>query len=264
MEIFFQISWRRDSSEGGSCTSTTVANSNLIGNGYLTCQYGCSGTVSSLAYKCTDFSISDNWSFGENRVFYNFTSKQVLTIGYSGCCWINDDSWNISTTFSTLPRTDIGLINSTPRAIISPLIRVQEGCNHTITIPVTDPDNDIVKCRWAESSECADFCDGTGIPGAVLDSDTCTIRYQASDGTGYKAVALMIEDFTASSQSPLSSVALQFIVYVFTSSQPCSASPVFIPPTIEEDACIAVPPGEIFHTQIKANSSSSNTSISEI
>ena len=266
MEIFFQISWRRDSSEGGSCTRTTVANSNLIGNGYLTCQYGCSGTVSSLAYKCTDFSISDNWSFGENRVFYNFTSEQVLTIGYSSyCCWVQSFGyWNISTTFSMLPRTDIGVINSTPRAIISPLIRVQEGCNHTITIPVTDPDNDIVKCRWAESSECADFCDGTGIPGAVLDSDTCTIRYQASDGTGYKAVALMIEDFTACSQSPLSSVALQFIVYVFTSSQPCSASPVFIPPTIEEDACIAVPPGEIFHTQIKANSSSSNTSISEI
>ena len=268
MEIFFQISWRRDFFSGDDfCTSTTVANGNLIGRGSLTCQYGCSGTVSSLVYKCTDFSISDNWSFGENRVFYNFTSEQVLTIGYSGCCWINpfdSRSWNISTTFSTLPRTDTGIINSTPRAITSPLIRVQEGCNHTITIPVTDPDNDIVKCRWAMSSECARFCDGTGIPGAVLDSDTCTIRYQASDGTGYKAVALMIEDFTASSRCPLSSVALQFIVYVFNSSQPCSASPMFIPSTIEEDACTAVPPGETFHTQIKANSSSSNTSISEI
>ena len=268
MEMFFQISWRRDSfGADGFCTSTTVANGNLIGVGSLTCQYGCSGTVSSLAYKCTDFSISDNWSFGENRVFYNFTSEQVLTIGYSSCCWINpfgSRSWNISTTFSTLPRTDIGLINSTPRAITSPVIRVQEGCNHTITIPVTDPDNDIVKCRWAESSECADFCDGTGIPGAVLDSDTCTIRYQASDGTGYKAIALMIEDFTACSQSPLSSVALQFIIYVFTSSQLCSASPVFIPPTIEEDNCITIPPGETFHTQIKANSFSSSTSISEI
>ena len=266
MEIFFQISWRRDFFSGdGFCTSTTVANGNLIGYGSLTCQYGCSGTVSNLAYKCTDFSISENWSFGENRVFYNFTSEPVLTIGSSSCCWIYSfGSWNLSTTFSTLPRTDTGVINSTPRAITSPLIRVQEGCNYTITIPVTDPDNDIVKCRWAESSECADFCDGTGIPGAVLDSDTCTIMYQASDGTGYKAVALMIEDFTASSQSPLSSVALQFIVYVFNSSQPCSASPVFIPPTIEEDACIAVPPGETFYTQIKANSSSSNISISEI
>ena len=117
MEIFFQISWRRDSIEGGSCTSTTVANGNLIGSGSLTCQYGCSGTVSSLAYKCTDFSISENWSFGENRVLYNFTSEPVLTIGSSSCCWINHDSWNISTTFSTLPRTDTGIINSTPRAI---------------------------------------------------------------------------------------------------------------------------------------------------
>ena len=72
MEIFFHISWRRNSGEGGGCTDTTVANGNLIGSGSLSCQYGCSGTVSSLAYKCTDYSISENWSFGENRINYAF------------------------------------------------------------------------------------------------------------------------------------------------------------------------------------------------
>ena len=49
-------------------------------------------------------------------------------------------------------------------------------------------------------------------------------------------------------KSSLSSVALQFVIYVFNSIQPCSASPTFIPPTIEGDTCIAVPPGETFHT----------------
>ena len=264
MEIFFHISWRRNSGEGGGCTDTTVANGNLIGSGSLSCQYGCSGTVSSLAYKCTDYSISENWSFGENRINYAFPSEPFLTIGFSSCCWISpfSSSWNLSSTFSMIPRNDTGEINSTPRAITSPVIRVQEGCNHTIIVPVTDPDKDIIRCRWAKNSECGQICDA--IPGAVLDSQSCTIKYEANKGTGYKAVTLMIEDFTSNSLSPLSSVALQFLVFVSSSNQPCSTTPVFLPPTIREDSCIAVPPGEMFFTQIIADSLSHDVSISEI
>ena len=38
------------------------------------------------------------------------------------------------------------------------------SCDHTIRIPVTDPDNDIVRCRWAVGQ---DECDGicNGFPG---------------------------------------------------------------------------------------------------
>ena len=90
MEIFYHISWRRNSGAGGSCTSTTVASDTLLtGQGSLTCLSGCSGTVSTMAYKCTDFSISENWSYGENRVLYTFPSEPVLIIGFTGCCWIS-------------------------------------------------------------------------------------------------------------------------------------------------------------------------------
>ena len=265
MEIFYHISWRRNSGAGGSCTSTTVASDTLLtGQGSLTCLSGCSGTVSTMAYKCTDFSISENWSYGENRVLYTFPSEPVLIIGFTGCCWISpfDRSWRISSTFSVKPRNDTGVINSTPRAITSPVIRVQEGCNHTIAIPVTDPDNDIIRCRWAGSSECGGICGR--IPGAILNQDSCTITYEANKGTGYKAVALMIEDFTISSSTPFSSVALQFLVYVFNSDQPCSTSPMFIPPTIRQDSCIAIQAGETFSTKLIADSHSSDVSVSEI
>lgn len=271
MEIFYHISWRRNSGAGGYCSSYDVTNGNiLLGEGSLTCQYGCSGTVSSMAYRCTDFSIVENWSFGENQLLYkNFSSIPVLTIGFTGCCWISpfDHSpltghWNISSTFSMLPRNDTGVINSTPRAITVPVIRVQEGCSYNLTIPVTDPDNDIIKCRWAIGSECEAICDG--IPGAELDEDSCTIKYIANYGTGYKAVALMIEDFTDKSSTALSSVAHQFLVLVFSSSKTCTSSPVFIPPTIDEGTCIAIPPVSTFNTQIIADSLSSDVSISEI
>ena len=265
MEIFYHISWRRNSGAGGSCTSTTVASGNLLtGEGSLTCQYGCSGTISSMAFRCTDFSESENWSYGENRIFHSFSNQPYVTIGFTGCCWISPfgSSWNISSSFSMLPRNDTGVINSTPRAITSPVIRVQEGCNHTITIPVTDPDQDIIRCRWALGSECRGIC--SRIPGAVLDSDSCSIKYEATDGTGYKAVALMIEDFIVGSSSPLSSVALQFLVFVSSGSQDCSTSPVFIPPTITQGTCVAIPLGKTFDSQIVADSLSSSVSVSDI
>ena len=264
MDIFYHISWRRDSGAGHYCISANQTNGSILsGEGSLNCQYGCSGTLSNMVYKCTDFSVVENWSFGENQLLYNFTNIPSITIGFTGCCWIRDigGSWNISSTFSMIPRTDTGVINSTPRAITFPVIHVQAGCNHTIAIPVTDPDSDIIKCRWAVGSECANACNK--IPGAVLDKDSCTIDYFANKGIGYKAVALMIEDFAVGSSSPLSSVALQFLVYVFNSNQSCLISPVFIPPTMRADTCIAIPPGETFNTQIIANSLSSDISIME-
>ena len=268
MEIFFHISWRRDSGAGGSCDTNTIQSGQLIGfSNYLTCQSGCSGNIGTLLYKCTDYSMTENWSFGENKLFYTFSNLEKITIGYSSCCWISGvgGNWNISTSFSMIPRNDTGVINSTPRATTSPVIRLLSGCNHTIQIPVTDPDqNDIVKCRWAVGSECSDVCNG--IPGAVLDSDTCTITYEANKGTGYKAVALTMEDFTTDDLIvPLSKVGLQFLVYVFSSSdQSCSTSPKFRSPTLMQGVCIAFASNDTFTTQILADSHTSDTSISEI
>ena len=60
----------------------------LSGEGSLDCQYGCSGTLSDMVFKCTDFSIVENLSFGENQLLYNFTNIPTITIGFMGCCWI--------------------------------------------------------------------------------------------------------------------------------------------------------------------------------
>ena len=74
MEISYHISWRRNSG-GGNCDSTTVANGNLLsGEGNLACGNGCSGTITAMSYICTDFSIEENWSFGERRITHNFTA----------------------------------------------------------------------------------------------------------------------------------------------------------------------------------------------
>jgi len=254
MEVFFHVSWRRSFGPEGYCDQSIVDQGTLIGTGDFTCQYGCSGTISSMFYRCTDFSTVEDWSFGERRFSYVF-SDGLMAIGFTGGDWISpfDSNWNISTTFSSTRRNDTGRINSTPRAIINPVIRLQAGCNHTIKVPTFDPDNDTIQCRWAEGSECAGICDA--FPGAVLDPASCSITYHANQGLGYQAAAIMIEDFVHGSTSPLSSVALQFLVLVLSSNRPCSAVPQFIPPTITADGtCVAIPPGETFHTQLVATS----------
>ena len=263
------MSYRRTHPTGGDCNSNTVASGQLLlasGEGNLVCQYGCSGSISSMAYYCTDFSISENWAFGERRVTYDFTASlnRTVTIGFSRCCWLDpydDDSWNVSTTFSLVVRNDTGKINSSPRAITSPVLRLQQGCNHTIVLAVSDPDGDIIQCRWAVGTECAGICNK--FPGAILDSDLCSLDYQSTNGVlGFNAVALMIEDFAPGSTQPFSSVALQFLVFVYSSTEPCNLTPQFIDPTLPQGLCVAVPPGANFTTQLRA--SGQNLSIIEI
>ena len=238
MEISYQISWRR-SHPSHTCDSSSVAKSLLFSGGNaINCQYGCSGTIiSSMSYVCTYFSVEDDWSFGENYTTYNFsvTDENTVTIGTFRSNWIKeagDGKWNISTTFSLVTRADTGKINSSPRVLPTPPLRLQQGCSYTIPLPVSDPDNDTVRCRWAVGRECSSICNK--FPGAVLDSTSCTITYTANKGTGIKAVAIMIEDYAPGSlHRPLSSVALQFLVLVYSSTQPCSTNTeCFRSPTI--------------------------------
>ena len=230
MEISYQISWRRNINKH-KCNSTHVANGVLFsGESNIKCQYSCSGTIiSPISYVCTYFSIEDDWSFGENHQTHTFNStsdNNTITIGTASGNWIIEagninGKWNISTTFSLATRNDTGKINSSPRVLPTPPLRLQQRCSYTIPLPVSDPDNDTVRCRWAVGTECKSICNK--FPGAVLDSSLCTITYTANYGTGIKAVAIMIEDYAPGSpHHPLSSVALQFLVMVFSSFQPCS------------------------------------------
>ena len=227
MEISYQISWSQSLSTH-TCYDTHVANSALFkGESKISCRYGCSGNIiSPIPYVCTYFSAVDDWTFGEHHITYSFSqisTDDIVTIETASCCWIRNASghdWNISTTFSLTKRNDTGRINSSPRVSPTLPLRLQNGCTYTIPLPVSDPDNDNIRCRWAVGSECDSICNK--FPGAILDANTCTITYTANNGTGIKAVAIMIEDYAPGSpHRPLSSVALQFLVLVYYSSQSC-------------------------------------------
>ena len=101
----------------------------------------------------------------------------------------------------------------------------------------TDPDNDIMRCRWAVGyDECGEICGS--FPWVDLDPESCSIMYTANQSVGYQAVAIMIEDFLPGSIVPMSSVGLHFLVLIVNSTDSCSVAPEFISPTPEDDSCV--------------------------
>ena len=271
MEISFHISWRRNFA-GGVCVSN---GDNITGIGTLSCHYGCSGTIRSLSYVCTDFSVSEDWQYGGDSFSYIFptTINNTVTIGYSSCCWISGvgGRWNISTTFSLRIKNDTGQINSSPRAATANVVHLQQGCSHTIPLAVSDPDDDIIRCRWAVGTECSSVCNE--FPGAQLNSSSCTITYEADNvnttgsgytGMGYNVAVLMIEDFIPGSTQPLSSVALQFLVLVSSSTESCYQQPEFIYPTLPQGTCFSILAGDTFTRSLIATSNHSLFTIVEI
>ena len=262
MEIFYHVSWRRTSQQV-QCDQSVIDSGVLVpGAGTLECSQGCSGSIINLNYICTGFSIEEDWNFGENLFAYTFIGGPIITIEFTGNAWISpfDSNWRVSTTFSLTIRNDTGDINSTPRAITSPVVRIAAGVNRTIRIPVTDPDDDIVRCRWAVGNECAGICDG--FPEATLDSESCSLFYSASQSLGFRAVAIMIEDFLPESTQPLSSVGLQFLVLIVEGTG--SVEPSFVPPTLPDGSCVAIPSGETFNTRLVAVSNSEDEVVTAI
>ncbi|CAG2199744.1 Delta-like protein B,Fibropellin-1,Fibropellin-3,Neurogenic locus protein delta,Protein crumbs homolog 1,Sushi, nidogen and EGF-like domain-containing protein 1,Protein jagged-1,Protein eyes shut,Delta-like protein 1,Protein jagged-1a,Neurogenic locus notch homolog protein 2,Protein crumbs,Neurogenic locus notch homolog protein 4,Sushi, von Willebrand factor type A, EGF and pentraxin domain-containing protein 1,Protein crumbs homolog 2,Neurogenic locus Notch protein,Neurogenic locus notch homolog protein 1 len=206
------------------------------GEGSINCHTGCVGTlISPLSYYCTDSSVDENWKMGQKTmpVTLNSSTDNIYRFGYSGCCLVSlvegGSSWSVMATANLTVRSDTGLINSPPSFAMQPVVRLKQSCSYSIKIPVIDEDGDFVKCRWATDSsgvnECGDAC--SGLSNSKLDEENCTVTYNAIGATGWYVVALQIEDFaTRQYTNPLSSLPLQFMVYIYSFSTSCDSKPV--------------------------------------
>ncbi|CAF3692958.1 unnamed protein product [Rotaria sp. Silwood1] len=94
----------------------------------------------------------------------------TTSIYVKGTC-INYDfglnSWSLATYINLAVRSDNGQINSSSITSMSPLITLPVNTQQILRIPMTDIDNDIIKCRWANSTsivasitidECGGIC----------------------------------------------------------------------------------------------------------
>jgi hypothetical protein len=99
----------------------------------------------------------------------------------------------------------------------------------------------------------------------------CELEYRATDQlqAGKYAVALQIEDFVSPTDTtPLSSVPVQFVIYVFvpSSNQSCSSRPDLVGTPLD-GSCIGVPFSSFWSAAITAqlpNSTEAATSITDV
>ena len=86
---------------------------------------------------------------------------------------------------------------------------------------------------------------------SILIQRQCRITYSATENTGFYGVAAMIEDFASPTDTqPLSSIPLQFLVYVFNSNEACDERPEFAGYTRAKGSCIGIPPGGTYFDRI--------------
>ena len=72
IEITHRVAWRRSAGSSFYCDSTTITSNRLLsGEGSLQCRSGCGGTIGSMSYYCTSYSVTEDWSAGERTYTYN-------------------------------------------------------------------------------------------------------------------------------------------------------------------------------------------------
>ncbi|KAL9988076.1 hypothetical protein ACROYT_G002476 [Oculina patagonica] len=276
----FRLGFRRSFSYSYFCNSAMVANQSIVGSGDTWSAshdrgYYSGRTVADTGYHCTDFSVNEDWTQGENTFNYTFPDEGPWLVSYLSCCWISltnggNGDWFLSTTVNLTKRQDNGKINSSPISALSPIVRLQQGCSKTISIPAEDSDGDKVRCRWSTGyrRECGGVCQRF-INSGTLDKEKCTLRLHSNVALGWHAVAITLEDFSASTTNfqmatPFSHVSLQFLVHVASSSGPCNRAPILIGQTPNDGSCEEVPDGDTFYSVIEAKHIDSSRRIAEI
>jgi hypothetical protein len=195
--------------------------------------------MNTLTY-CTDFSNLLDVSSGEFFNTFTFPLGIRFSIDFTSSAWFlslyvgNNGYWYVTCDINTAIRPD-GYLNTSPVAVTLPVIYKQINIQQVYVVQMSDFDgNDILKCRWSNSSgnlngydECGGVCNG--VPGANLIRPNCTIVFTLTTPNLYAAVALQIEDFYNSAATvPMSSVPLQFLFYGYPAPSGCNTPPAII------------------------------------
>ena len=206
----------------GKCDSAAaVAAGTLYGDtALLTSMNGPVWSLSTLA-NCYGYNTANEWSAAKRNQTVSVITSTAVSAKFTSCCWITGvsnvqktNSWSMIVTMNLAKRADTGKINSSPITSMAPFAIISANCtnNRSISIPVSDPDNDVVRCRCNNN-----IC----LPFASIDQANCILYFNPTV-TGYYSVEIQIEDFASSSSTvALSSVPLVFLVNVTNAVNRC-------------------------------------------
>ncbi|XP_033104162.1 uncharacterized protein LOC117106809 isoform X2 [Anneissia japonica] len=274
--IFWQVAWRRSYDDLTTYCSSRGEVKN--GEGELSCQQ-CNPSLiySPVEFECTDYNEIYDWSSGVGSLEYTYPIDKftlVYSPGAEFSYWVPLQNygpttyWKMVSTVDMSVRSDIGRPNSLPVTSMIPVIKVQDGCTSTINIPASDPDGDVVRCRWADDNqnECPQAINGNQVcgplsPNSYLNQDTCQITFNATGNPGWYAVFVIIEDFkTSTSIEPISKISLQFLINVFPLNDICR-KPTIIAPV---GSCEILRPNQFWQMSIRARTGRPSIEITQI
>ncbi|CAF4163390.1 unnamed protein product [Rotaria sp. Silwood2] len=256
------------------CTSTMIATNQLIpiSVGSLTCSPICPvgfGTVSATPH-CTDISVINGITVGQHLDTVHIPTGSNFSIAFAGGAWgsltSGGSSWSITSHVNLVLRTNNGKYNSAPVSTMMSPINIILNESTIITVPLSDADGDVLRCRWATSSngvdECASVCPPSSLPSNTTIYSNCTIVITGSTVGNKFAVGLMVEDFINSTSSvPLSSVPVQFIVKVIAPLS-CIYQPKLI---LLTESCTPIKVNETFTSTLLAiNNCGATVTITDI
>ncbi|XP_072015969.1 uncharacterized protein [Amphiura filiformis] len=286
VEVTYRMGYRYDFREPGHDRCTPEAyllRQQLETNGELICKSCGEGNrgnrpdvkLSDLSYYCDDFDVTDNWATGSNKIIVDVPAngrKREFDVSYQDCCWlrplashpVSGRGWKMFTHVNVKPRPDNGLINSSPLTSPIPVQVFQQGCHYNLQIPVSDPENDVTRCRIASriKGECNSVHDKVcGETPYVTVHENCTLNFDTSGEAGYYAVTVIIEDFIdESSEDPLSSVSLLFLLRVDPSNS-CTKPITISPP---HGTCKTIPANEPFNMDVIVEAGDPRKPVSKI
>ncbi|KAJ8298039.1 hypothetical protein KUTeg_024570 [Tegillarca granosa] len=132
------------------------------------------------------------------------------------------------------------------------------GCVSEFKLPIEDPDEDTMRCRFSTTSECGTACT-SNLKGLTVNTENCTLTINATTANGfllnhYYRVAVTVEDFPDytikvggklhTNEEPFSSIPLQFTFEIVASTEPCGTNDIQIAlPTANNGIRIAYPKG---------------------
>ena len=218
---------------------------------------------------CTDFSPSLYWSYGENTFsikYLNGTAATTQYISFQSNSWMNlinrGSNYSIITSVNFLVNPNTGQLNQSPTTSVPTSVQIPTGQYTELKIPISDADGDIIRCRWANGTECGDSCYMP--PTIVLDTVNCVLSFNLSSAIGYYGIRIKVEDFpNITSTSPMSSVGLQFLVRSYTPYN-ISSQAIFEPPTKQDKDYVSIPLGSDYNDTIIVNTNNPNMNLTEV
>ena len=180
----------------GTLSSVTLQCINSCGAGSI----GYPNNVSVIPI-CTGFSAPVGTTVGQRSDIVYLQSGDDFSAAFALGAWrvlatVTGGNWSLVTRINVKPRSDNGLYNNAPVATVMSPIDIPYNKTIAINIPVGDADGDILRCRWANSSngvdECSSVCPPGSLPPNTIIYPNCTIIITGVNLSDWYAVAVVV------------------------------------------------------------------------